>query len=168
MLVRLLRPRIFLDLRVGTGQPLGRLTVQLLTEACPEIVTQFVCTCWSHQGENFKFTRLQTHVWLEGELHLSDKNAVTQPNNLEHDPMALNHGTAGGILSFPSRYLRGSKFRFISFAISFQPIDVLNGKRIAFGKIRHGQHVLEQLQNFKLAHNGKPVNEVIVVSCGVL
>ncbi|XP_075166413.1 peptidyl-prolyl cis-trans isomerase A [Haematobia irritans] len=167
LLAKLLRPQIFMDLQWSNGQALGRLTVQLFTEACPEIVAQFVSTCWLRQHDHFKFTRLFEHLWLEGELYLANKNALTIPN-IEHDAMAINHGQAAGILSFPSRYLRGSKFRFISFTLSFKPLDVLNGRRIAFGKIRRGHHVLEQLQNFEQRHNGKPVNEVIVMSCGVL
>ncbi|XP_073846502.1 peptidyl-prolyl cis-trans isomerase A [Musca autumnalis] len=168
MLMKLLRPQIFLDLHLSNGQPLGRLVIQLFTEACPEIVLQFVRICMSQQAERFKFTRILLHLWLEGELHLMDKNALTIPN-IEHDPMAINHGSAAGILSFPSRYLRGSKFRFISFTVSFKPIDVLNGKRIAFGKIRRGQHVLQRLQqNCEVSDNGKPLKEIYVTTCGVL
>ncbi|XP_061397836.1 uncharacterized protein LOC133333536 [Musca vetustissima] len=168
MLMKLLRPQIFLELQLSSGQALGRLVIQLFTEACPEIVLQFVRICLSQQAERFKFSRILLHLWLEGELHLMDKHALTMPN-IEHDPMAINHGSAAGILSFPSRYLRGSKFRFISFSVSFKPIDVLNGKRIAFGKVRRGQHVLQQLQqNCETADNGRPLKEIYVTTCGVL
>ncbi|XP_005184580.1 uncharacterized protein LOC101893705 [Musca domestica] len=166
-LMKLLRPQIFLDLHSEHGQPLGRLVVQLFTEACPEIVLQFVRICLAQQPARFKLTRVLLHLWLEAELHLMDKNALTIPN-IEHDPMAINHGSAAGILSFPSRYLRGSKFRFISFSVSFRPIDVLNGKRIAFGRIRRGQHVLQHLQNCEVSDNGRPLREIYVSTCGVL
>uniref|UniRef100_A0A1A9WXJ1 PPIase cyclophilin-type domain-containing protein n=1 Tax=Glossina brevipalpis TaxID=37001 RepID=A0A1A9WXJ1_9MUSC len=163
LLRKLLRPKIFLDLEIREERPVGRLVIQLFTEACPEIVMQFVRICTMRHATRFHFTRLFPPLWLEGELLLDDTNALTIPN-IEHDPNAINHGSAAGILSFPSRYLRGSKYRFISFT----PVDVLNGKRIAFGRIRRGQNVLEALQGFDVTRNGRPVKDVVVSSCGVL
>uniref|UniRef100_A0A1A9UXJ6 PPIase cyclophilin-type domain-containing protein n=1 Tax=Glossina austeni TaxID=7395 RepID=A0A1A9UXJ6_GLOAU len=163
LLRKLLRPKIFLDLEVREERPLGRVIIQLFTEACPEIVMQFVRMCSMGNPNRFHFTRLFPPLWLEGELLLDDSNALTIPN-IEHDPNAINHGSAAGILSFPSRYLRGSKYRFISFT----PADVLNGKRIAFGRIRRGQNVLDILQGFDVTRNGRPVKDVVVTSCGLL
>ncbi|XP_065370141.1 uncharacterized protein LOC135962245 [Calliphora vicina] len=167
LLLKLLRPNIFLDLVTNGQLPLGRLVIQLFTEACPEVVLQFVRTCLHKQNNRFLITRLLHPLWLEAELLFDDKNALTS-NNIEHDPMAINHGTSSGILSFPSRYLRGSKLRFITFTVSFTPIDVLNGKRIAFGIIRCGQSVLERLQSFEVTRSGKPCKNVAVSACGVL
>lgn len=167
LLRKLLRPKIFLDVEVREERPLGRVVIQLFTEACPEIVMQFVRICSMENANRFRFTRLYPPLWLEGELLLDDSNALTIPN-IEHDPNAINHGSAAGILSFPSRYLRGSKYRFISFTVSFKPADVLNGKRIAFGRIRRGQNVLDTLQAFDVTRNGRPVKDVVVTSCGLL
>lgn len=167
ILGKLLRPEIFLDLLVGHSRPLGRLVVQLFTESCPEIVSQFVRICLAQRNECFRFVRIFPHLWLEGELQLLDNKALTIPN-IEHDPRAINHGSSAGILSFPSRYLRGSKFRRISFSISYKPIEVFNGKRIAIGKIRRGQHVLDRMTNFPVHSNGKPVKEIMVTSCGLV
>ncbi|XP_023298417.2 probable inactive peptidyl-prolyl cis-trans isomerase-like 6 [Lucilia cuprina] len=168
LLEKLLRPNIFLDLQTSKEKPLGRLVIQLFTEACPEVVLQFVRTCLSKQHNRFIITRLLFPLWLEAELLLfDDKNALTS-NNIEHDPMVINHGTSSGILSFPSRYLHGSKLRFITFTVSFTPIDVLNGKRIAFGIIRCGQNVLESLQSFEVTRSGKPCRNIAVSACGVV
>ncbi|KAM7342789.1 peptidyl-prolyl cis-trans isomerase G [Cochliomyia hominivorax] len=167
LMQKLLRPIIYFDLMYNEHQSLGRLVIQLFTEACPEIVLQFVRSCLYKQHNRFHINRILFPLWLEAELLFDDNNALTS-NNIEHDATVINHGSSSGILSIPSRYLRGSKYRFITFTLSFTPINVLNGKRIAFGIIRCGQNVLERLQSFEVTRCGKPCKNVAVSACGVL
>lgn len=167
ILQQLLRPCIYMDLEINKLEALGRLEIQLFTEACPEVVLQFVRCCLFKQNTRFNISRLLCPLWLEAELALDDMNALTS-SSIEHDTMAINHGISAGILSFPSRYLRGSKFRFITFTISFTPINVLNGKRIAFGIIKRGHNVLDRLQGLKVTRCGKPSQNITVSTCGVL
>lgn len=165
MLRRLLRPRIFFDLEVKGIRPLGRIVIQLFTEACPEVVLEFVRMCTTENGERMSFTRLFPPMWLEGELALTDNKTLTA-HSIEHDTNVLDHGSGAGVLSFPSRYVRGSKRRFLSFSISFKPLKVLNGKRIAFGRVRRGLWILDAVQDYG-TNSGKPQREIIVTSCGM-
>lgn len=166
LMQRLLRPCIYLDLLDIKGNALGRLVIQLFTEACPEVVLQFVRTCLAKKPELFHISRLVSPLWLEAELSFADKNALTS-DSIEHDAMSVNHGSSAGIVSFPSRYLRGSKLHFLTFTISFTPINVLNGKRIAFGIVKCGHKVLERLQCFEVTRSGRPRKNVTVSACGV-
>lgn len=170
LMEKLLRPSIYFDLKINDQQSLGRIVIQLFTEACPEVVLQFVSTCLAKQHNHFHITRLLFPLWLEAVLRVNDNNALTfnTSNTIQHDVEAINHGSCSGILSFPSRYLRGSKYRFITFSLSFTAIDVLNGKRIAFGIMRCGQNVLERLQNIEVTRSGKPCQDVAVSACGVI
>lgn len=165
MLRRLLRPRVFFDLEVKGIRPLGRIVIQLFTEACPEVVLEFVRMCTTENGERMSFTRLFPPMWLEGELALTDNKTLTA-HNIEHDTSVLDHGSGAGVLSFPSRYVRGSKRRFLSFSISFKPLKVLNGKRIAFGRVRRGLWILDAVQDYG-TNSGKPQRDIIVTSCGM-
>ncbi|XP_050325884.1 uncharacterized protein LOC126756685 [Bactrocera neohumeralis] len=165
MLRRLLRPRIFFDLEVKGIRPLGRIVIQLFTEACPEVVLEFVRMCTTENGERMSFTRLFPPMWLEGELALTDNKTLTA-HSIEHDTTVLDHGSGAGVLSFPSRYVRGSKRRFLSFSISFKPLKVLNGKRIAFGRVRRGLWILDAVQDYG-TNSGKPQRDIIVTSCGM-
>ncbi|XP_053962401.1 uncharacterized protein LOC128865977 [Anastrepha ludens] len=165
MLRRLLRPRVFFDLEVKGLRPLGRIVIQLFTEACPEVVLEFVRMCTAENSERMSFTRLFPPLWLEGELALTDNKTLTAPN-IEHDTNVLDHGCGAGVLSFPSRYVRGSKRRFLSFSISFKPLQVLNGKRIAFGRVRRGFWILDTVQDYG-TNSGKPQRDIIVTSCGM-
>uniref|UniRef100_W8C0K2 Peptidyl-prolyl cis-trans isomerase A n=1 Tax=Ceratitis capitata TaxID=7213 RepID=W8C0K2_CERCA len=165
MLRRLLRPRVFFDLEVKGIRPLGRIVIQLFTEACPEVVLEFVRMCTTEKGERMSFTRLFPPMWLEGELALTDNKTLTA-HNIEHDTNVLDHGCGAGVLSFPSRYVRGSKRRFLSFSISFKPLKVLNGKRIAFGRVKRGFWILDAVQDYG-TNSGKPQREIIVTGCGI-
>ncbi|XP_017489348.1 PREDICTED: uncharacterized protein LOC108377583 [Rhagoletis zephyria] len=165
MLRRLLRPRVFFDLEVKGIRPLGRIVIQLFTEACPEVVLEFVRMCTMEGGERMRFTRLFPMLWLEGELALTDKKTLTA-HNIEHDMNVLDHGSGAGVLSFPSRYVRGSKRRFLSFSISFKPLKLLNGKRIAFGRVRRGFWILDTVQDYG-TNSGKPQRDIAVTNCGM-
>ncbi|XP_037941545.1 peptidyl-prolyl cis-trans isomerase A1-like [Teleopsis dalmanni] len=162
---QLLRPRIFLDLEVKGIRSLGRLVIQLFTEACPEVVLDFVRVCTKHDVNKFKPFRFFAPLWCESELQL-DNNSLTSPN-AEHDMNVLDQGMGAGVLSFPIRYIRGCAHRSLNFSISFKPIKSLNGKRIAFGKVRRGNYVLQTLQdycnsNYCLKH------DIIVTKCGLV
>jgi len=165
MIHKLLRPKIFLDLEVKDLRPLGRLIIQLYTEACPAIVLEFVRICSLKENKNFNITKIAVPIWIEGTLGIED-NSNVNIKNLEVDLNTLDHGASAGILSFPSRYVRGNPNNFICFSISLEPLKIFNGKRIAFGRIRRGLWILDELKNYSTALN-KPSQEICVFRCGM-
>lgn len=166
LLCKLLRPQIFMDIAVANTPIQGRLCIQLFTEACPQVVLEFMRICTQQSQENIIFTRTLSPIWLEGHINLSPERCIVM-SNIEHDFEVLNHGVDAGILSFPSRYVRGNSRTVLNFTISFKPLSSLNGKRIAFGKVRKGLQLLEKIQE-ATAHLTSNNRTVIVKQCGVL
>ncbi|EDW73863.1 uncharacterized protein Dwil_GK19683 [Drosophila willistoni] len=166
VLCKLLRPQIYIDVEVRNTRIQGRLSIQLFTEACPLVVLEFMRICTQQNPRCISFTRTFAPIWLEGKIALDPERGIDM-RNIEHDFEVLNHGVDAGILSFPSRYVRGQARSALSFTISFKPLSILNGKRIAFGKIRKGLQLLERIQD-ATGHLGKCHHMIVVTGCGLL
>ncbi|XP_037716458.1 uncharacterized protein LOC119551270 [Drosophila subpulchrella] len=166
ILCKLLRPQIYLDLEVREARIQGRLTIQLFTEACPQVVLEFMRICTQNKSNSIVFTRALAPIWMEGRLAM-DKKRGSEVTNIEHDFEVLNHGVDAGILSFPSRYVRGSSRKAVNFTISFKPLSILNGRRIAFGKVCKGMQLLERIQG-AIGHLPMSHKMIELTDCGVL
>ncbi|XP_017125377.1 uncharacterized protein LOC108144778 [Drosophila elegans] len=166
ILCKLLRPQIYLDIAVPEARIQGRLAIQLFTEACPQVVLEFMRICTQNRKRSIVFSRALAPVWMEGRLAM-DPQRSTEPTNIEHDFEVLNHGVDAGILSFPSRYVRGNARTAVNFTISFKPLSILNGRRIAFGKVRKGMQILERIQE-AIGHLPMSHNMIELTECGVL
>ncbi|XP_064538017.1 uncharacterized protein LOC135428134 [Drosophila montana] len=166
VLCKLLRPQIYMDLEVIGTRIMGRLTIQLFTEACPQVVLEFMRVCTHQNTRSISFTRTFAPIWLEGFIALDPERSIDM-SNIEHDFEVLNHGVDAGILSFPSRYVRGNARTALNFTLSFKPLSILNGKRVAFGKVRKGLQLLERIQD-ATAHLAKKHELVVLKDCGVL
>uniref|UniRef100_A0A034WIC6 Peptidyl-prolyl cis-trans isomerase cyp5 n=1 Tax=Bactrocera dorsalis TaxID=27457 RepID=A0A034WIC6_BACDO len=162
---QLLHPKIFLDLEVKNIRPLGRVVIQLYTEACPEMVLEFARTCSENKSDLFKFIRIFPGLWLEGEIAV--KNRVLSKSNFQHEMNMIRHDSGSCILSFAKCYLtNGFPYGLLNFTISFKPMPVLNGERIAFGELIAGHRVLECTQDYG-TKNGKVKKEIVVVNSGL-
>lgn len=166
VLCKLLRPQIYMDLEVIGTRIMGRLAIQLFTEACPQVVLEFMRVCTHQSSRSICFTRTFAPIWLEGHIALDPERSIDM-SNIEHDFEVLNHGVDAGILSFPSRYVRGNARTELNFTISFKPLSILNGKRVAFGKVRKGLQLLERIHD-ATAHLAKKHELVVIKDCGVL
>ncbi|KAH8296945.1 hypothetical protein KR044_001303 [Drosophila immigrans] len=166
VLCKLLRPQVYIDVEVIGTQIRGRLAIQLFTEACPQVVLEFMRICSNRNSQSISFTRNFAPIWLEGCIAL-DPERNLDINNIEHDFEVLNHGVDAGILSFPCRYVRGNARTALTFTISYKPLSILNGKRVAFGKVRKGLQLLERIQD-ATAHLAKNHQLVAIKGCGVL
>lgn len=164
MWYKLLRPKIFIDLYVKNIRPLGRIIIQLYTEACPALVLQFVRLCHSQASAQWKFIRIFPILWIEGEL-VVPKDTLTEPG-FEYNMNTLDHGHGSGILSFAKSYTLGFPEGLLNFSISFKELPVLNGERIPFGIVTNGLKVLDCLQDYG-TKNGKTKKTIEVVNCGI-
>ncbi|XP_061396584.1 uncharacterized protein LOC133332219 [Musca vetustissima] len=73
MMEQLLRPKIYLDLGVKNIRHLGRFVIQLYTEACPDLVLQFVRLCTHNMCDQIQFIRIFPLLWLELELAVENE-----------------------------------------------------------------------------------------------
>ncbi|KAH8289549.1 hypothetical protein KR054_007139 [Drosophila jambulina] len=168
-LLRLLRPRIVLYFGLMDGRSLGQVIIQLYTEAAPLVVLQFIRTCRRQRPHEFAVRRIFPNLWLEG--YLLGCSADPPPlllNPMEFDTRVLSHERHNCVLSCAKEYcVEGFPGGAINFSISFKPLPVANGQRVAFGRVVRGHKVIgcTQLQGTK---NGKMITPLVITHCDVL
>ncbi|KRF85750.1 uncharacterized protein [Drosophila virilis] len=160
----LLRPQIYLDIYLKGSRPLGRIVVQLYTEAAPVVVLQLVRACMCNRHNSLIIRRLFPNLWLDVELWDNGNGDLNQP--MEYDAKIIDHGASSYVLSFSKEHLQGFR-TYMSFSISFKPLGVVNGSRVGFGKVVKGTKILDCLQSYG-TKNGKLSRSIIFTACGVL
>uniref|UniRef100_A0A0A1WDF9 Peptidyl-prolyl cis-trans isomerase cypE n=1 Tax=Zeugodacus cucurbitae TaxID=28588 RepID=A0A0A1WDF9_ZEUCU len=163
-LQRLLRPVIFMDLELKALRPVGRVLIQLYTEASPQVVLEFIRLARNNSADSLFITRVFPSLWLEGELKLPPESHTHRKH--EFDTRSLNHTNHGGIISYSRENISGIESDRLSFAISFRPLPAANSKRIAFGRIVGGLKYLYELQDYG-TKNGKPTRKICISKCGL-
>ncbi|XP_017007987.2 uncharacterized protein [Drosophila takahashii] len=161
---RLFRPRIYFDIYLKDARPLGRIVIQLYTEAAPLVVLQLIKSCMCNQHTKFVVKRLFPNLWLETDLMLAADSLLHKP--LEYDAKVIDHGASSYVLSFSKAYVKGFT-EHLSFAISFKPLTVVNGSRVGFGRIVKGSKICECIQSYG-TKNGKLSRGLLFTSCGLL
>ncbi|XP_075163781.1 uncharacterized protein LOC142236434 [Haematobia irritans] len=160
-----LRPHIWFDLVVKDIRPLGRIIVELSTEAAPFVILEFMRLCHHHQSEKIKFFRIYPSLWIEGHLNIGATSIIHK--NLEYDKRAIDHGKYSGVLSFSLDNIKSQTIDFLPFAISFRPLRVLNGNRVGFGRIIRGLKEFDCIQLYG-TKTGTTSRDIYVKDCGVV
>ncbi|KRG04801.1 uncharacterized protein Dmoj_GI25810 [Drosophila mojavensis] len=160
----LLRPTIYLDIFLKGSRPLGRIVVQLYTEAAPVVVLQMVRACICNMHQKIVIKRLFPNLWMDVDLLEHGNSDLNQ--SLEYDGKIIDHGASAYVLSFSKEYLQGFP-KNVSFSMSFKPLSVANGSRIGFGQIIQGSKILDSLQCYG-TKNGKLNRSIVFTSCGLL
>ncbi|XP_067613664.1 peptidyl-prolyl cis-trans isomerase A-like 4E [Eurosta solidaginis] len=155
-------PSIALKLR--SLRPVGRVLIQLYTEASPQVVLEFMRIAKNCIADNLLITRVFPSLWLEGELCLAPDSHTHREH--EFDTRSLNHTNHGGIVSYSRESVNGIDGNRLSFSISFRPLPAANSKRVAFGRIVGGLKFLYELQDYG-TKNGKPTRKIVVSKCGL-
>ncbi|XP_023301112.2 uncharacterized protein LOC111683290 [Lucilia cuprina] len=163
-LEKFLRPKIWFNLEVKDVRPLGCITMELYTEAAPQVVMEFIRLFHAKQKERINFVRLFPRLWLEAEIPLDDRTLIKK--NIEYDKRSVDHGQYAGVLSFNVKTIRNCPKPVLNFTLSFKPLRVCNGHRVGFGRVCSGFKVLNCIQDFG-TKNGKPSKEIIVSNCGL-
>ncbi|XP_036216524.1 peptidyl-prolyl cis-trans isomerase A-like 4C [Bactrocera oleae] len=163
-LQRLLRPVIYMDLELKALRPVGRVLIQLYTEASPQVVLEFMRLARNNSADSLFITRVFPSLWLEGELRLPPDSHTHRKH--EFDTRSLNHTNHGGIVSYSRENISGIESDRLSFAISFRPLPAANSKRIAFGRIVGGLKYLYELQDYG-TKSGKPTRKIFISKCGL-
>lgn len=165
LLMKLFRPIIYIELRAITMKYLGRITMELYTEACPELILQFVRICRNRELRNWIFPRIFNELWIEGEL-LVDRQILHTPG-FPHTLDCIDHSVGPGVMSFSQDFLYGFPAGHLNFTISLKPLATLRDKRLPFGRVVKGLKVLESLQAFG-SKNGRIRQNFEIIDSGVL
>lgn len=161
---QLFRPRIYFDIYLKDARPLGRIVVQLYTEAAPVVVLEIVRACMCNMHDKFLIKRLFPSLWFDVNLSLDNNSPLQRP--LEYDGKVIDHGKYGHVLSFSKDHLQGFRDH-LSFALSFKPLRVVNGSRVGFGRVIRGSKIIDCLQSYG-TKNGKLFRNIIFSGCGFL
>ncbi|XP_028894427.2 uncharacterized protein LOC105214688 [Zeugodacus cucurbitae] len=151
-------------LKLKALRPVGRVLIQLYTEASPQVVLEFIRLARNNSADSLFITRVFPSLWLEGELKLPPESHTHRKH--EFDTRSLNHTNHGGIISYSRENISGIESDRLSFAISFRPLPAANSKRIAFGRIVGGLKYLYELQDYG-TKNGKPTRKICISKCGL-
>ncbi|CAD7005564.1 uncharacterized protein LOC101454562 [Ceratitis capitata] len=163
---RLLRPVIYFDFYVKGLRPAGRITIQLYTEACPQVVLAFVRACRNGDKNKIFVNRLFPGLWLDCCLLLPQEQKI-KPKHIEYDMRALDHNRSG-TLAFTLDQQDALHKDALKFTLSVKPLQVLNGKRVAFGVASSGTKVLDSMQVFGMKKSGKLTKSIIISDMGLL
>ncbi|XP_014100320.1 E3 SUMO-protein ligase RanBP2 [Bactrocera oleae] len=163
---RLLRPVIYFDFYVKGLRPAGRITIQLYTEACPQVVLAFVRACRNRDKNCIMVNRLFPGLWLDCCLLIPQEQKI-KPKRIEYDMRALDHNRPG-TLAFSLDNQDALHKDALKFSISLKPLQVLNGKRVAFGVVSSGTKVLDSMQVFGMKKSGKLTKSIIISDMALL
>ncbi|KAM8714064.1 hypothetical protein ACLKA7_014254 [Drosophila subpalustris] len=162
---RLFRPHIYFDIYLKDSRPLGRIVVELYTEAAPVVVLELVRACSSNQHKNFVIRRLFPDLWLNVECNaMSGNSELFKP--LEYDAKVIDHGASSYVLSFSKDYLQGFR-NHLSFSLSFKPLSVANGSRVGFGRVIKNSKIFDSLQSYG-TKNGVLRRSITFTGCGIV
>lgn len=162
---KIFRPSIFIDLKTKNIQYLGRLTIELYTEACPELVLQIVRVCSSKEYKNWSFTRIFENLWIECELRADGIN-LSEPG-FPYTPDCIDNNWSCGILSFSQEFVNGFPEGLLNFTISLRPLIVMRERRVPFGRVINGLETLRRIKDFG-TKRGKMRNIIKIINSGIL
>ncbi|XP_037906257.1 uncharacterized protein LOC119648559 [Hermetia illucens] len=173
------RPRVFLELGVENGNILGTIVLSLYLELMPITVTNFVALC-----ENFKTKANENRK--NGIPHLAGSpiHRIFPDLYFEGGDILTGHGGTGmaarGVDFYPEHMEiphdhEGTISMSVTpdgrinslFAISFRPLELLKGKRPAFGRVVKGLKLLETIKSYG-TKNGKPKQKILITRCGLI
>lgn len=161
---RLFRPRVYFDIYVKDVRPLGRIVIELYTEAAPYVVLEIVQACMSHKYQRVLIKRVFPNLWVDMQIPLKGNSQLVKP--LEYDGKIIDHGSSSYVLSFSKAHLKGFR-QNLSFSISLKPLSVVNGTRVGFGKVIKGGRAIDCLQTYG-TKNGKLNRTILFTGCGVI
>ncbi|XP_037944130.1 uncharacterized protein LOC119676903 [Teleopsis dalmanni] len=171
LLKHLLRPIIYFDLAVEdiseqSPTPLGRVKIQLCTEACPSVVLQFVRIFAHHKSKAIKFLRIFSTLWVEGEMKVENAPSKLEKSKLLFNNDIIDHQTTEGVLSFSKKIYKRFQNNLLNFAISFREISADKCDRMAIGVVIQGMPAIKGLQAFGTTH-GSTRSTPVILNCGV-
>lgn len=177
-----IRPRVFLDLEVKNGRPLGRLIITLFSDVVPVAAQNFYDLCYNYQkmkpGEEKPSCKENPH-YVGSFFHRIFPNLYAEAGDITHgcgiggmaanggdftdDNYTLKHKYTGTVAMIEQE---DGKFTS-QFTISFKPLPILNGKRLMFGRVTRGLNVIKSLEGCGTRH-GKSREIIIIAKTGVL
>ncbi|XP_038576160.1 ranBP2-like and GRIP domain-containing protein 3 isoform X1 [Micropterus salmoides] len=161
-------PQVFLKV-AADGQPLGTITIELFHHIVPKTAENFRALCTGEKGFGFRdsiFHRvIPSFMCQAGDITNSDGSGGKSiyGNKFEDENFDVRH-TGPGILSMANR---GRDTNNSQFFITLKKAEHLDFKHVAFGFVRDGMDVVQQMEELG-TKGGTPTKKLVITDCGQL
>ncbi|XP_077435417.1 E3 SUMO-protein ligase RanBP2 [Vanacampus margaritifer] len=159
-------PQVFLAVEAD-GQPLGTITVELFSHLVPKTAENFRVLCTGEKGFGLKgsiFHRVIPDFMCQGgDITNSDGTGGKSiyGTKFEDENFDVRH-TGPGILSMANR---GRDTNNSQFFITMKKAEHLDFKHVAFGWVRQGMEVVQQMSELG-TKGGVPSKKLLIADCG--
>uniref|UniRef100_A0AAQ5Z7G3 E3 SUMO-protein ligase RanBP2 n=1 Tax=Amphiprion ocellaris TaxID=80972 RepID=A0AAQ5Z7G3_AMPOC len=161
-------PQVFLTV-AADGQPLGTVTIELFSHIVPKTTENFRALCTGEKGFGLKdsiFHRVIPDFMCQGgDITNSDGTGGKSiyGSQFEDENFDVRH-TGPGILSMANR---GRDTNNSQFFITLKKAEHLDFKHVAFGWVRDGMEVVQQMGELG-TKGGLPSKKFVITDCGQL
>ncbi|KAH0552988.1 hypothetical protein GP486_006817 [Trichoglossum hirsutum] len=166
------RPRVFLDIQIGT-EPAGRLVIELFVDKTPKTCENFRALCTGELGRDLSYSGAPFHRIIED--FMVQGGDITKGNGtggksiygkeFEDENIGWRKIDKEGLVCMANR---GKSTNTSQFFITLAPCEHLNAKHTVFGHVVSGQQVLDKMVKLKVDKNDRPHEDVLIVHCGEL
>ncbi|XP_015228375.1 PREDICTED: E3 SUMO-protein ligase RanBP2 isoform X4 [Cyprinodon variegatus] len=161
-------PLVFLKV-AADGEPLGNITIELFSHIVPKTAENFRVLCTGEKGFGLKnsiFHRIIPDFMCQGgDITKSDGTGGKSIYGaaFEDENFDVRH-TGPGILSMANR---GRDTNNSQFFITLKKAEHLDFKHVAFGFVRDGMNVVQQMGQLG-SKGGPPTKKLVITECGQL
>ncbi|XP_044071862.1 E3 SUMO-protein ligase RanBP2 isoform X2 [Siniperca chuatsi] len=161
-------PQVFLKV-AADGQPLGTITIELFSHIVPKTAENFRALCTGEKGFGLRdsiFHRvIPSFMCQAGDITNSDGTGGKSiyGSKFEDENFDVRH-TGPGILSMANR---GRDTNNSQFFITLKKAEHLDFKHVAFGFVRDGMDVVQQMGELG-TKGGTPTKKLVITDCGQL
>ena len=156
---------IYIDILIDNKNH-GRLVFELFNNIVPTTCNNFIDLCKNKAYNDNKFHRLIKDFCIQGgDITNNDGSGGISiyGNTFDDENFDIKHDDIG-ILSMANK---GPNTNNSQFFITFKATPWLDGKHVAFGKIKSGLNLLKNFNNLKY-DNDKPINNIVISDCGLI
>ncbi|KAM9709165.1 E3 SUMO-protein ligase RanBP2 isoform 1-T1 [Menidia menidia] len=161
-------PQVYLKV-AADGQPLGTITIELFSHIVPKTAENFRALCTGEKGFGLRdsiFHRVIPNFMCQGgDITKSDGTGGKSiySGAFEDENFDVRH-TGPGILSMANR---GRDTNNSQFFITLKKAEHLDFKHVAFGWVRDGMDVVQQMGELG-TKAGPPSKKLVITDCGQL
>lgn len=158
-----------------------RIVIELATAALPQTCGNFAALCRDgsspHGYKSTRVFKIEQNVGVclgdntvgndgdGGRCHPDYASTTNNPYSFDHEQTVLSHAQKG-IVTMLSSGLDNNDSRFMITTAEDSPH--LDGKYVAFGRVTEGMDWLERTVENTYTKRGRPINDIMVVSSGLL
>lgn len=161
-------PQVFLRVEAD-GEPLGTITIELFAHVVPRTAENFRALCTGEKGLSLRhslFHRIVPDFMCQGgDITNSDGTGGKSiyGSKFEDENFDVRH-TGPGVLSMANR---GRDTNNSQFFITLKKAEHLDFKHVAFGWVREGMDVVQQMGGLG-SKGGTPSKRLVITDCGQL